>query len=1336
MEFEPMQCTEDDAISHDEFRQELENGDAFHDDVQGADIPEGMDEDVQMEESNRANPAEEEDTPSSSQESGPQFSQGGNQGSSQQSNVSEEQHQRRSFGRMPSSYMRAESITDATRYPLELRRYYHEAGLLVPKLADLKSIESQSKIFSMETVGDLHLSAGDRWSFVDRCPAGLSDELRKVVYLFDVLNSLSNHHPWNKYVVPTDDLGGQEYTRLKPKFAPDQKTITGVLYSEMQDSDEREERFDSMLEDDSGDLQSGTVYRSMPLLCIDVGFTAAVFRAAGSDKEEFALFGVVTVTGLANVDTLELIKVSSAPTRAPTLCTNPLLHQLSPTLPARPLTRPFAAPTHSHISCQTADPFGQERLLAPPPVSLKSFAEVSKRNRELTELFEHVIIYQASRVMGDMSTERPKDYFCNPGGRLGIDKVCHPGFEPYKMCRLLMKQHERPASIKIIGYPDIDWMGDKSSGRLKEHWNYIRGQRAHQMHARTELSAACVEMNKKKDKRSDQEEKEEWLVVTRFGWPVRRVREWYTEFVAGLCPLNMRLRRLRDLDPSDSFHRWGLNAGPIPPLALCILRCCLLFDPNSPEASQLDGVLLRELDVKWDMALIRQRFYSSDNKVLDHIAVPGCQVGNYKEIMRFIRKSVETGTMSPSGGVQMLRKAMEYGMSVFVGMAESNSFLSQRVTQAMETMRRVEHKEKQRELSLGQGLRTYRKHLLELDNVRSPNLPVLLCPYDRARRFLLLGLVDVNRFEHLNSGNLQLKIEIMISMISHTMGYDNESHQPFGRGIELAPGCGTLKKKLGINGGKFMDVRVVENANSAGKDFSSKKVSDAFRLFSELYDMRKCYQGLRVLRRFTPVALENLTTLQFENGEIIAYPDETLNGFFYIITESRGNTEGDQDALIKFAYTRGDKQDDASLTTCEGKNKVRSLMWKESMSSFGLCTRCSNEPLPSAKAHEQSDTLAAVTAMLEAGSSPYEPGAQEGQFSSIQSSPYEARSVPLEGHTSTFGPTLLAGTHLHCTTYMGLPNVLGTYLCEINPPVLATLDWLTFFSQKHLESMFHSRCKGTHLLRLQRVYEARATSFTAWCKMIQHLTDCPDRDAAIRRAVAAFQCDAIALTDCVSMLWSLVRRCLHWGPVLYASCFIRESSMPIVPTQILVELLKADQPPLSGSVLRPWYNRVRVWLEGCVAQNRFCPAEGANLGGEVTEYLSSAGQSDGSVERGSLRVNLAYNAWNDKMDPRAAPNRLAAAAYKMFGAELTHSCSVSRDALACAIEDMLTEFDVDIQKLLEVNMFDMQRHLQFFGIKGLLNFKCQDRFGAHPFLAKAVWQRVRGERFADVLASH
>lgn len=296
-----MQCTEDDALSHENFLADQEFGE---DNSQSRD---GIRDDMNLDDTERSeNENNEEDPPSSSQESDIQFSQ---PESSQHSSHSE-QTNRRVQGRVPSSYMKGDSITDATRYPLQLRRYYHEAGLLVPKPKDLRSIESQSKIFSMEETGDLHLSAGDRWSFVDRCPAGLSEELRKVVYLFDVLNSLSNHHCWNQYVIPTEDLGGREYCRLKPKFAPDQKTITGVLFSELQDSDEREERNDSMLEDDSGDLQTGTVYRLMPFLTVDVGFTAAVFKPEGSEREEFALFGVVTVTGLANVDTLELIKVT------------------------------------------------------------------------------------------------------------------------------------------------------------------------------------------------------------------------------------------------------------------------------------------------------------------------------------------------------------------------------------------------------------------------------------------------------------------------------------------------------------------------------------------------------------------------------------------------------------------------------------------------------------------------------------------------------------------------------------------------------------------------------------------------------------------------------------------------------------------------------------------------------------------------------------------------------------------------------------------------------------------------------------------------------------------
>ena len=965
----------------------------------------------------------------------------------------------------------------------------------------------------------------------------------------------------------------------------------------------------------------------------------------------------------------------------------------------------------------------------PPTVRTTNFKEVNKRQLELLELFEHLVIYQASRVMGDTSTERPRDYFCNPSGRLGIDKVCHPGFEPYKMAQLIKKHYVRPSNIRIVGYPCIDWAN--AQGRAyKDHWNYVRGMRGHQMHLRAELNKAIFDFTKK-EKKKDEPEREDFLLPSMFGWPVAFTRDWYTGFVSTLCPVHMQLRRLREVDVSDNYHTWSLNLGSLPPLALCLLRCCLLFDPANPDASRLDSILLRELDVQWDLALVRQRFYSTEVKVHNHVAVPGSQLGGYKEILRYIQGRVQDGTMSPDNAVSMLSKAMDYGSGVFVGMAESNSFLSQRVTQAMQIIHKLSHEERRDGYGIGRGLATYQRRLLDTGNPRSPDRLTLMNPYDRARRFLLRGFEDMNRYMHLNSGNMRLMLEVMIAMIGYTMGYDNETHNPFGRAVELAPGCGTLCEILTL-GGKSCRVRVVANANSAGKDFACNKVTAIFDAFCEKHGVSKSLQGVTVLARFTPSSMENMTTIQFCDGNVVSYPDSKLNGAFYIMTESRGNTEGEQDSLIKFAYTRGSKQEKTSLTTCEGEHKSRSLMHKESIGPVALVVRCSNESLPSMKANEQSDTIAAVTMVLEAGSSVYDPGVQEGTFGDVHSNPYEARSVPLEGSTAKYAPDLVAGTHLLTSTCMGLPNVLGTYQCEICQVVLAVLDWLGFFSDKHLQGMFHPRCKGNHLRRLMQVSEARATSFTGWVKMIQHLTDIPNRELAVKRAVASFRCDALALTDCPAMLWSLVRRCLHWGPILYSCCFIRECKMPIVPIDALVELLRAPAPP-SGN---QWYDKICAWLRRCVEERRFCVLEGS---GQYCEYLSGAGQEDGTAEPGVLRVNLIYNAWKDKQSPRTAPTRIAAEAYRIHGAELHHSCSVTADSLACALEDMLADFSVDIQKLLECNMFDMQRHLRFFAVRDLLDFKCQDRRGAHPYAVKCAWQRVcikeraRAARGMDIL---
>jgi len=286
---------------------------------------------------------------------------------------------------------------------------------------------------------------------------------------------------------------------------------------------------------------------------------------------------------------------------------------------------------------------------------------------------------------------------------------------------------------------------------------------------------------------------------------------------------------------------------------------------------------------------------------------------------------------------------------------------------------------------------------------------------------------------------------------------------------------------------------------------------------------------------------------------------------------------------------------------------------------------------------------------------------------------------------------------------------------------LGAIDWICFYMQRHLDRLLHPFCRGNNWLRLRRVYESRAVAFTAWCKMVQFLTDCKNREVAIHRAMCSFQTDALALTDVVGMAWSFLRRSLHWGPVIYACCFIRECNMPIVPTKILVQLLSMDSPPREEE-LKAWYDRITRWLVDCVAEHRFCPADKMTYSGDYCEYITSAGLPDGTVETsGVLRVNQATSSWKE------VPTQLAEVLWSSFGLELHHACSVTKESMVCALEDMLSEFSVEIQNLFGINMFDMQRHLNFFGLRDRLNWRCQERSGKHPFMIKACWPKGPNE---------
>ena len=228
-----------------------------------------------------------------------------------------------------------DSVTDAERFPLCMDRYFHLNGLMQPREQDLSSLDANGKAWVMERPPLSQNIDGNTWSFVDECHAGITCELLKVLYFFDIVNGMSNHFHWNGFVVGTTDIsGGTRPTFLKPSYAPNNKDINGVMLSQFMESDESISFKGSNSGVDTGKLlsaselsSSGTVYTSLELFRISISFTAAGFESSrvqhsrrrtardqddedDEDEKRQAIFGVVTVTALRNVDTLRMIMVS------------------------------------------------------------------------------------------------------------------------------------------------------------------------------------------------------------------------------------------------------------------------------------------------------------------------------------------------------------------------------------------------------------------------------------------------------------------------------------------------------------------------------------------------------------------------------------------------------------------------------------------------------------------------------------------------------------------------------------------------------------------------------------------------------------------------------------------------------------------------------------------------------------------------------------------------------------------------------------------------------------------------------------------------------------------
>ena len=1226
----------------------------------------------------------------------------------------------------PSCYRFDESIFDSRIYPFPYKhRYYNPHGHLIPDPKDFKKLYSQSKMLQCvppeEVFKDLRY--GVSWSMVDQLTGvgvGISEYLMQVIYWAHTMDLLLQHHIKNGFVVSTSNLEQNLY----PKYNPSGKEIIGVISKMSLDRQQPRSLGGAGGVDlrkllDFGDNASGGfVNRSMPLLEIFVSITGATYESDGEEQQ--ALFGIVTIQWLLNVDFMPLIVVS--------------------------LSDRF----DFFSDCDTSLP--QNKVLAAPKANASNFENINKRRNELLELLESILVIQLSQMCEDNLELRPSDFWENPNGMKGAHTLCNPFLEPLKMVNLIKRRHSDAQNIRIIGYPDINWTGNADRGALRDYLNYMQEYAGHIVEWCQRIHEFCKGNQEEQQPRqagarrrrtagarsgggaaddAELRSSDEHEVKIIPGMPASTSQDFFNKWLVSYCPIVMKYRNLKPGSASMSEPCFRVNFGGMPELVTCMMRKFMFFDEENNDSEKLNAINLRGLDIAWNQATVKAHFYNVHNKDNLQIATSGCKLHSYNDALDYIQSSIKEGGMTPHCGVRILLKHFDMAVCTLEAMINAGNFISDLMKQGLEIRKMLFEWNGEDPPKMYSLLSQFQSHILP-----STNLDYVVNAFDFARHFLLRCMVGTNdNGQLLNSVNLYNKHAIIVSMLSYSSGRINKTIDVIGRAIEFAPCCGTAREIVNNGNGKT-EITKCDNPNGAGKDMCIEKVNQDHEALMQrvLRIDRKSHFEISILDDFTKMSMKlSCCITTTSDGHVISTPDPADAGYAFM-SELRDTSKETLNTMVKDVFPRGGNASKKSMTTMES-NGARQLLRITKVRDYALIGYCSNQR---ANDEEQRKTLHAVNHVIPPGATPFveEETREELEFNDIHRNKFEGRSYPYDELWGNFAG-MFAATQVIPIVYTGKLNDMGFYLCELNPAIRAALDFTTFYAQHYYESMFSPNSRKGRFIRLKKVYESRESAFTMWIKTTQYMMECPDFNTAMIRTIADFQCDPIALSNCGNLLYNMLFRCISWVPCFLSRCFIMETRMPVVPTEILIELLSmTNQPRPGGSELRVWYDRICMWLQECLSNCRFCNNPN---GGGLCEYISSNGSVDGSVEsNGLFRVSRKQNAWNEAGQNHTVQTALAEEIWIVHGNQLHLSCSLSKESLIPAINDMLSAFSVDFGKLIGVDIQATARHFEFFGISQHMQlnpFITPDSVQCQ-FAIQAAWMRDAKESASVGIGVH
>lgn len=587
-------------------------------------------------------------------------------------------------------------------------------------------------------------------------------------------------------------------------------------------------------------------------------------------------------------------------------------------------------------------------------------ASMAAETAELRLTWTKILQYEANINCGLKGD--PMEDQQNPYAPLGLFSVLSLLNVPLRIHRIVRTLHPGCTGVRIIGFPALSFLnGDE----MNDYMGYLREYLLHGEDSLRELRLAIKTYASTK-------EDPEYEIKCPGGWPSRMGRdsadadadadeEVFKGWSVWRLPLSM-LFSLPDLLDKVDRDTFLANMGLLPALAIKKMldfKQAILDDPDNAGGCVADERVL--FGTKKTLPYLRTMKYMGDDAdPIKDLNRYGCMLPRFGGAIGDIRDRRASESITPSVAVKLLWRHMRSCMEYHEAMMEAGQYNSMHISQCHEVGNRLTVAP-MGGVDLGAYLEELRRAKVD-PRIRHD-------AYLSTCSALFLMLADLNEDFALNSVNLYVFFEMLISQIMYLVGGHDSTIHTFFANIEICGAQGHME---------CMDERNVvsidnRKPNTTGAGILLVCINNLADLVADASGIVSAKNYLRTIakQRSTPGALEAETCVAIVDGKITSVPPKRLTFCPQVSLEGgRGDTGNQEGAMVAMGVPRDDNiYTNVSTTSVDPeKTGVRVMQEKHQITYPNMCARATN-CIP--KDGEVPQSVATVSHLVPAGAPPF-----------------------------------------------------------------------------------------------------------------------------------------------------------------------------------------------------------------------------------------------------------------------------------------------------------------------------------------------------------------------------